>query len=189
MFTLTSFSSVVEFLLALFKQQTSECLQMKIIIHVHTLTHFNPLFFLYGYFFTMGSSPVLKTQRALHTFLITLQWGNICLSCVCLWSITSSCLGKDNSKPCFCTIDNLHQLDCCPYESSGSINYFSWSRFQMMDAKGAVWCGIWQVLKHLQWKELEKLVNFKDAFVACSRCSNREAVQRDVIRKNSKGVG
>ena len=45
MITLTSFSSVVEFLLALFKQQTSECLQMKIIIHVHTLTHFNPLFF------------------------------------------------------------------------------------------------------------------------------------------------
>ena len=44
MFTLTSFSSVVEFLLALFKQQTSECLQIKIIIiiHVHTLTHFNP---------------------------------------------------------------------------------------------------------------------------------------------------
>ena len=45
MFTLTSFSSVVEFLLALFKQQTSECLQIKItiiIIHVYTLTHFNP---------------------------------------------------------------------------------------------------------------------------------------------------
>ena len=47
MFTLTSFSSVVEFLLALFKQQTSECLQIKIIIiviiiHVHTLIHFNP---------------------------------------------------------------------------------------------------------------------------------------------------
>ena len=29
----------------------------------------------------------------------------------------------------------------------------------------------------------------KDAFVACSRCSNREVEQRDAIRKNSKGVG
>lgn len=105
---------------------------------------------------------------------------------LCLSSITSSCLGKDNSKPGFCTIDNLHQLDCCPYESNRQHKLFF---LEMMDAKGAVWCGTWHVLKHLQWKELEELVNCKDAFVACSRCSNREAEQRDAIRKNSKGVG
>ena len=45
------------------------------------------------------------------------------------------------------------------------------------------------VLKHLQWKELEKLVNRKDAFVACSRCSNREAVQSNQKGNQKKQQG
>lgn len=136
MFTLTSFSSVVEFLLALFKQQTSECLQIKIIIHVHTLLNtFQPLFIIHVcillYDGQISSSKDTKSSSHIPcNVTMSIHVPQLCLS-----SITSSCLGKDNSKPGFCTIDNLHQLDCCPYESNRQHKLFF---LEMMDAKGAV---------------------------------------------------